>query len=119
MQDRRLPRWRSPLFHYSAFATITGHVIGILMPGSATHALGIPETRLPLVLGHHQRHRRRARHRRRRPRQPTAPDPAGVRHQQPVDYVALILLLVVILTGIAPTLAVFLGFRPRGGRVLE
>jgi nitrate reductase gamma subunit len=44
LQERRLLKWGSPLFHYATFAAIGGHVIGILIPESVTHALGIPES---------------------------------------------------------------------------
>ncbi|MBF6334135.1 respiratory nitrate reductase subunit gamma [Nocardia transvalensis] len=43
LQERRLLRWGSPMFHYATFAAIAGHVIGILIPESLTRALGIPE----------------------------------------------------------------------------
>jgi nitrate reductase gamma subunit len=41
--ESRLLAWGSTLFHYGALAAIAGHVIGILVPASATAALGIPE----------------------------------------------------------------------------
>jgi nitrate reductase gamma subunit len=44
LQEKRLLKWGSPLFHYATFAAIGGHVIGILIPKSATQALGIPES---------------------------------------------------------------------------
>src|SRR6516165_5713971 len=44
LQERRLLKWGSPLFHYGAFAAIAGHVIGILIPQSWTAAIGIPES---------------------------------------------------------------------------
>ena len=43
LQERRLLKWGSPIFHYGTFAAIAGHVIGILIPESWTHAIGIPE----------------------------------------------------------------------------
>lgn len=43
LQERRLLKFGSPLFHYATFAAIGGHVIGILIPESFTHALGVPE----------------------------------------------------------------------------
>ncbi|MGH9065152.1 MAG: respiratory nitrate reductase subunit gamma [Acidimicrobiales bacterium] len=43
LQERRALKWGSPLFHYGAFAAIGGHILGILVPESATRALGIPE----------------------------------------------------------------------------
>lgn len=44
LQERRLLKWGAPLFHYSTFAAIAGHVIGILVPKSFTDWLGIPES---------------------------------------------------------------------------
>jgi nitrate reductase gamma subunit len=41
--ESRLLAWGSTLFHYGALAVIAGHVLGILVPESATHALGISE----------------------------------------------------------------------------
>ncbi len=107
LQERRLLKWGSPLFHYGTFAAIAGHVIGILIPESWTHAIGIPEPvyrwfsaaagtlAAVLVIG-------------------GIVVLAGRRlliprvraTTSPVDYVALILLLLVILTGIAPTIGV-------------
>jgi nitrate reductase gamma subunit len=107
LQERKLLKWGSPLFHYGTFAAIGGHVIGVLIPESWTHAIGIPENvyrwfsaaagtlAAVLVIG-------------------GVVILAGRRllvprvraTTSPVDYVALILLLVVILTGIAPTVGV-------------
>src|SRR5699024_12020525 len=42
LQERRLLKWGSPVFHYATFAAIAGHVIGILIPASFTDFLGIP-----------------------------------------------------------------------------
>ncbi|MGH3597486.1 MAG: respiratory nitrate reductase subunit gamma [Mycobacterium sp.] len=44
LQEQRLLKWGSPLFHYATFAAIAGHVMGILIPKSFTDWLGIPET---------------------------------------------------------------------------
>jgi nitrate reductase gamma subunit len=44
LQERRLLKWGSPLFHYATFAAIAGHVLGILVPKSVTDWLGIHET---------------------------------------------------------------------------
>jgi nitrate reductase gamma subunit len=44
LQERRLLKWGSPLFHYATFAAIAGHIIGILIPETWTRAIGIPET---------------------------------------------------------------------------
>lgn len=43
LQERRLLKWGAPLFHYSTFAAVGGHVLGILVPKSVTEALGVPE----------------------------------------------------------------------------
>jgi len=43
MLESRLLAWGSVLFHYGAFAAIAGHVLGILVPESATSAIGISE----------------------------------------------------------------------------
>jgi nitrate reductase gamma subunit len=43
LQERGWLKWGSPLFHYGAFAAIAGHVIGILVPKRWTDAIGIPE----------------------------------------------------------------------------
>jgi len=42
LQERSLLKWGSPIFHYSTFAAIGGHIIGILIPQSFTLMLGIP-----------------------------------------------------------------------------
>ncbi|MDD7814460.1 respiratory nitrate reductase subunit gamma [Mycolicibacter sinensis] len=44
LQERRLLKWGAPLFHYATFAAIAGHVMGILIPKSFTDWLGIHET---------------------------------------------------------------------------
>jgi nitrate reductase gamma subunit len=41
--EGRLLAWGSTMFHYGALFVIGGHVIGILVPERATHALGISE----------------------------------------------------------------------------
>src|SRR5215471_18139044 len=38
LQERRLLKWGSPVFHYGAFAAIAGHVIGVLIPERWTAA---------------------------------------------------------------------------------
>ena len=43
LQERRLLKWGAPLFHYATFAAIGGHVLGILIPKSWTESIGIPE----------------------------------------------------------------------------
>jgi nitrate reductase gamma subunit len=47
--ERRLLKWGSPLFHYGALAAIGGHVLGILIPQSATEAIGIDEHAYHLI----------------------------------------------------------------------
>jgi nitrate reductase gamma subunit len=42
--ERRLLRIGSPLFHLGLLAVIGGHVLGILVPESATEALGVSES---------------------------------------------------------------------------
>jgi nitrate reductase gamma subunit len=44
LQESRLLKWGSPLFHYATFAAIAGHVLGVLVPKSVTDWLGIHET---------------------------------------------------------------------------
>jgi nitrate reductase gamma subunit len=107
LQERRLLKWGSPVFHYGTFAAIAGHVIGVLIPASLTRAIGIPEAAYRwfsaaagtiaalLVIG-------------------GVVVLAGRRllvtrvraTTDAIDYVALILLLIVILTGIVPTIGV-------------
>jgi nitrate reductase gamma subunit len=97
----------SPLFHYGTFAAIAGHVIGILITASVPETVGISEPTyrwfsavagsvaavlaiggIVVLAG-------------RRLLIPRARATTSA-----VDYVALILLLVVVLTGIAPTIGV-------------
>ena len=47
--EHRLLAWGSPLFHYGALAAIGGHVLGILVPASATNAIGIHEHAYHLI----------------------------------------------------------------------
>ncbi|HEX7353955.1 MAG TPA: respiratory nitrate reductase subunit gamma [Mycobacteriales bacterium] len=44
LQERRMLKWGAPLFHYGTFAAIGGHVIGILVPKAWTDAIGIHES---------------------------------------------------------------------------
>ncbi len=44
LQERRLLKWGSPLFHYGTFAAIGGHVIGILIPERWTGRSASPRT---------------------------------------------------------------------------
>ena len=107
LQERRLLKWGSPLFHYGTFAAIAGHVIGVLIPERWTNAIGIPEdvyrwfsaaagtlAAVLIIGGVVVLASRRL-------------FVARVRATtSPIDYVTLILLLIVILTGIAPTIFV-------------
>ncbi len=43
LESRRL-KWGAILFHVGLLAVIGGHILGILVPESFTHALGIPES---------------------------------------------------------------------------
>ena len=102
LQERRMLKWGSPLFHYGTFAAIGGHVIGVLIPERWTKAIGIPENvyrwfsagagtlAAVLVIGG-VIVLATSRLLVPRVRATTAP----------IDYVTLILLLIVILTGIA------------------
>jgi nitrate reductase gamma subunit len=47
--ERPLLKWGSPLFHYGALAAIGGHVLGILIPQSATSTVGIDEHAYHLI----------------------------------------------------------------------
>ena len=44
LYERRLLRWGSPLFHFGILFALAGHVIGLLVPGAATEAVGLSET---------------------------------------------------------------------------
>ncbi|MGH3123845.1 MAG: respiratory nitrate reductase subunit gamma [Streptosporangiaceae bacterium] len=44
LQERKLLKWGSPVFHYGTFAAIGGHILGILVPERWTAAIGIPES---------------------------------------------------------------------------
>jgi nitrate reductase gamma subunit len=44
LYERKLIRIASPLFHIGILAVVGGHVIGLLIPESWTHALGLSET---------------------------------------------------------------------------
>src|SRR6185437_9904771 len=107
LQERRLLKWGGPLFHYGTFAAIAGHVIGVLIPQRWTNAIGIPENAYRwfsaaagtlaavlviggvVVLALRRLFVPRV-------RATTAR----------IDYITLVLLLIIILTGIAPTIAV-------------
>jgi nitrate reductase gamma subunit len=44
LMERRILGWASPLFHYGALAAIGGHFVGMMIPKSATEAVGISES---------------------------------------------------------------------------
>jgi nitrate reductase gamma subunit len=105
LQERRLLKWGSPLFHYATFAAIAGHVIGILIPASFFDAIGIGHgayrwfsaiagtvAAVLVIAGVAVLAGRRLLIPRVRATTSAA------------DWVALVLLLAVVLTGIAPTL---------------
>jgi nitrate reductase gamma subunit len=107
LQERVLLKWGSPLFHYATFAAIAGHVIGILIPESFTRALGIPEagyrwfSAIPgalaavgVVVGMTMLAYRRT----------LVPRVRAT--TSPVDWVALIVLGIVIVLGAIPTIGV-------------
>ncbi len=107
LQERRLLKWGSPVFHYGTFAAIAGHVIGILIPAAWTRAIGIPEdayrwfsaaagtlAAVLVLAGVVVLASRRL----------VVPRVRAT--TSPIDWVALILLLIVILTGVVPTVFV-------------
>jgi nitrate reductase gamma subunit len=104
LQERKLLKWGGPLFHYSAFAAIGGHVLGILIPASWVSAIGVPErayhwfaaiagtvAAVLVILGVVILASRRL----------FVPRVRST--TTGVDYLALVLLLIIILTGIVPT----------------
>jgi nitrate reductase gamma subunit len=105
LQEGRLLKWGSPIFHYATFAAIGGHVLGILIPAEFTAFLGIPDhdyhlfaatagtvAAVLVILGVVVLALRRL----------LVPRVRST--TSPVDWVALILLLVIIITGIIPTI---------------
>lgn len=105
LQESRWLKWGSPIFHYATFAAIAGHVMGILIPAAFTNLLGISEhtyhlfaagagtvAAVLLIVGVAILAARRLF------------IPRVRATTSPVDWVALILLLAIILTGIVPTL---------------
>jgi nitrate reductase gamma subunit len=107
LQERRLLKWGSPVFHYGTFAAIAGHVLGILVPERWTAAIGIPETAyrwfsasagtlaaVLIIIGVGFLAGRRL----------FVPRVRAT--TSPVDWVALILLAIVIVMGIAETIGV-------------
>lgn len=118
LQERVILKWGNPLFHYATFAAIAGHIIGILIPASATDALGITETAyrwfsalagtiaaLGVLAGVAMLAYRRTL------------IPRVRATTSPVDWVTLILLAIVIILGIIPTMGINLlgaGYDYRG-----
>ena len=43
LYEKRLLRLGSPLFHFGLLAVIAGHFVGLVIPESWTHAVGISE----------------------------------------------------------------------------
>lgn len=43
LYERKLMRIASPVFHFGILAVLVGHVVGLMIPESWTHALGISE----------------------------------------------------------------------------
>ena len=107
LQEKRWLKWGSPIFHYGTFAAIAGHVIGILIPERWTADIGIPEVAyrwfsagagtlaaVLVIIGVAILAGRRL-------------FVARVRATtSPVDWLALILLAIVIVMGIAETIGV-------------
>jgi nitrate reductase gamma subunit len=104
LQERRMLKWGSPIFHYATFAAIAGHVLGILIPARFTEFLGISDdvyhvfaaiagtiAAILVIVGVVILAARRLL------------IPRVRATTSPVDWFALILLLVIILTGIIPT----------------
>jgi nitrate reductase gamma subunit len=107
LQERRLLKWGGPLFHYATFGAIAGHILGILIPERWTADIGIPESAyrwfsasagtiaaIGIIIGVAILAGRRL-------------FVARVRATtSPVDWLALILLAIVIVMGIAETIGV-------------
>lgn len=98
-------KWGGPLFHYATFAAIGGHVLGILVPAAFTEFLGIPDhvyhkfaaiagtvAAILVIVGVVILAARRL----------LVPRVRAT--TSPVDWMALVLLLVIILSGIVPTI---------------
>jgi nitrate reductase gamma subunit len=105
LQEQKMLKWGSPLFHYATFAAIGGHVLGILIPAAFTEFLGIPDhvyhmfaatagtvAAVLVILGVVVLALRRL----------LVPRVRST--TSPVDWVTLILLLIIIITGIVPTI---------------
>ncbi len=107
LQERKLLKWGSPLFHYGTFAAIGGHVLGILIPEEWTTAIGIPEeawhwlsaiagtiAAVLVIIGIGILAFRRN------------VLPRVRASTSAVDWLALIVLLVVVVLGVAPTIGI-------------
>jgi nitrate reductase gamma subunit len=105
LQEQKMLKWGSPLFHYATFAAIGGHVLGILIPAAFTEFLGIPDhvyhmfaatagtvAAVLVILGVVVLALRRL----------LVPRVRST--TSPVDWITLILLLIIIITGIVPTI---------------
>jgi nitrate reductase gamma subunit len=107
LQEKKLLKWGGPIFHYGTFAAIAGHILGILIPERWTAAIGIPESAyrwfsaaagttaaVLIIIGVAFLAGRRL-------------FVARVRATtSPVDWVALVLLAIVIVMGIVETIGV-------------
>lgn len=105
LQERTMLKWGGPIFHYATFAAIGGHALGILIPASWVSAVGVSESfyhafaaiagtiaAVLVIIGVAVLALRRL-------------FVSRVRAATTgVDYLALILLLAIIITGILPTL---------------
>jgi nitrate reductase gamma subunit len=104
LQEQRMLKWGGPIFHYATFAAIGGHVLGILVPAEFTNFIGIPDhvyhrfaaiagtvAAVLVILGVVILAGRRL----------LVPRVRAT--TSPVDWLALVLLLVIIITGIIPT----------------
>ena len=80
-----MPKWGAPIFHYGTIAAIAGHVLGILIPEAPRSWSSAGLSYWPRAAFSYRRVRATT---------------SGV------DYLALVLLLISILTGIAPTISV-------------
>ncbi|QDP96865.1 respiratory nitrate reductase subunit gamma [Microlunatus elymi] len=105
LQERKFLKWGAPLFHYATFAAIGGHILGILIPAAVTNFLGIPDhayhifatvagtvAAVLVIAGIAFLAFRRVF------------IPRVRATTSPVDWFALILILVIVITGTVPTI---------------
>lgn len=110
LQERKMLKWGAPIFHYATFAAIGGHVLGIVIPAEFTSFLGIPDhiyhlfsatagtiAAVLVIVGVVILALRRMLY------------PRVRSTTSPVDWITLVLLLIIILTGIVPTITNFFG----------